>query len=144
MCWFYVKIAWTVIINLITRRHRSPAESVFFELMPVVEAKAYFRLVDRESAEELLKGREDGACLVRPFKEKDDTIKYVLSVYAEQKFFHLHIRQTVDGAFVIGLEKVIEKEFPSPIHCVDYYRQHNLRCINSSGNVVVNLRPISE
>ncbi|XP_059610838.1 uncharacterized protein LOC132257818 [Phlebotomus argentipes] len=144
MCCFYTKIAWTLIINLITRRERSSAESVVFELMPVVEAKPYFRLVDRESAEDLLKGGPDGACLVRPFKEKDESIKYVLSVYAQEKFFHLHLRQTPDGGFVVGLEKAIEKEFPSPIHCVDYYRHHNLRCINSSGNVVVTLKPISE
>ncbi|XP_055696595.1 uncharacterized protein LOC129797779 [Lutzomyia longipalpis] len=144
MCCFYVKIAWTLLINLITRRERSAAESSFFELMPVVEAKSYFRLVDRESAEDLLRGKQDGACLVRPFKEKDDSIKYVLSVYAQEKFFHLHLRQTVDGSFVIGLEKAIEKEFSSPIHCVDYYRHNNLRCINSSGNVVVTLKPISE
>lgn len=70
MCCFYAKIAWTLIINLITRRERSPVESMFFELMPVVEAKPYFRLVDRESAEDLLRGGIDGACLVRPFKER--------------------------------------------------------------------------
>lgn len=70
MCWFYVKIAWTLLINLITRRERSATESPFFELMPVVEAKSYFRLVDRESAEDLLRGRPDGSCVVRPFKEK--------------------------------------------------------------------------
>lgn len=75
---------------------------------------------------------------------QDDAIKYVLSVYAQEKFFHMHLRQTVEGTYVIGLEKAIEKDFPSPIHCVDYYRHHNLRCINSLGNVVVTLKPICE
>lgn len=34
------------------------------------EQEPYFRLVDRETAEEILKNRVDGSFLIRPYKEK--------------------------------------------------------------------------
>jgi len=34
-----------------------------------IETESYYRTIDRTTAEDILIGREDGACLVRPFKE---------------------------------------------------------------------------
>ena len=42
-----------------------------------IETEAYYRTVDRATAEDILLGREDGTCLVRPYKETVIQFKYI-------------------------------------------------------------------
>lgn len=45
-------------------------EPVLTDLDVPIENEAYFRAVDRTAAEDILKDRIDGSCLVRPYKQK--------------------------------------------------------------------------
>lgn len=45
-------------------------EPVLTDIDLPIENEAYFRAVDRAAAEEILKDRIDGSCLVRPYKQK--------------------------------------------------------------------------
>ena len=43
-----------------------------------IETEPYYRTVDRATAEDILLGREDGTCLVRPYKEAVIQFKYLV------------------------------------------------------------------
>lgn len=45
-------------------------EPVLSDIDAPIENEAYFRAVDRAAAEEILRDRIDGSCLVRPYKQK--------------------------------------------------------------------------
>ncbi|XP_004534389.1 uncharacterized protein LOC101451543 isoform X1 [Ceratitis capitata] len=109
-----------------------------------IETENYYRLVDRATAEEILNdGREDGSCLVRPFKETDASIKYVVTVYAQNQFFHLFIRQINGKDFYgIGQQKTHEKRFSSPSEIIDFYSSNTLQCTNKNISVNLVLKPI--
>ncbi|XP_039970967.1 uncharacterized protein LOC120782658 [Bactrocera tryoni] len=108
-----------------------------------IETEHYYRLVDRASAEHILNFREDGACLVRPFKEADLSIKYIVTVYAQQQYFHLFIRQ-LNGkdSYSIGQQKPNEKIFKSPSDIIDFYSLNALQCTNKNISVCLVLKPI--
>lgn len=45
-------------------------EPVLTDIDVPIENEPYFRAVDRAAAEEILRDRIDGSCLVRPYKQK--------------------------------------------------------------------------
>ncbi|XP_067619769.1 uncharacterized protein [Eurosta solidaginis] len=108
-----------------------------------IETEQYYRLVDRASAEDILSGRDDGSCLVRPFKETDLSIKYIVTVFAQQQYFHLFIRQ-INGKnlYGIGQQKPNEKTFNSPSDIVDFYSCNPLQCTNKNSSISLLLKPI--
>ncbi|XP_055907873.1 uncharacterized protein LOC129942817 [Eupeodes corollae] len=109
-----------------------------------IETEAYYRTVDRKAAEELLTCHEDGACLVRPYKEQDISIKYVVTVYAQQNYFHLYIRKILGTEmYGIGQAKPCEKLFNAPSDIIDYYRLNPLLCTNKKISISLKLIPIS-
>ncbi|XP_022211099.2 uncharacterized protein LOC111066653 [Drosophila obscura] len=109
-----------------------------------IETEAYYFTVDRPTAERMLAGREDGACLVRPFKATDVCIKYIVSICVGDQFYHLFVRQ-VDRRqrYAIGQKKLHERIFGSPHEIVEFYAEHPLLCTNKSRSQCVRLTPIS-
>ncbi|XP_034488416.1 uncharacterized protein LOC117792394 [Drosophila innubila] len=109
-----------------------------------IETESYYFTVDRVMAERMLADREDGACLVRPFKATDLCIKYIVSIYADQQYYHLFVRQ-IDGRqrYGIGQFKPHERHFPSPCHIIEFYAEHALLCTNKQRSQSIFLRPIS-
>ncbi|KAH8417564.1 hypothetical protein KR222_001926, partial [Zaprionus bogoriensis] len=109
-----------------------------------IETESYYFTVDRVKAEHMLAGQESGACLVRPFKATDVCIKYIVSIYADQQYYHLFIRQIGEGQhYAIGQSKPHERQFPSPCHIVEFYAEHPLLCTNKERTQSILLRPIS-
>ncbi|XP_061386564.1 uncharacterized protein LOC133321489 [Musca vetustissima] len=108
-----------------------------------IETEPFYRTVDRATAEDILTGREDGTCLVRPYKEEDISIKYIVSIYAQQQFFHLFIRQ-IPGTelFAIGQEKRQERLYQSPNDIIEFYKHNTLQCTNKECSLSVVLKPI--
>uniref|UniRef100_A0A1I8MSL7 SH2 domain-containing protein n=1 Tax=Musca domestica TaxID=7370 RepID=A0A1I8MSL7_MUSDO len=108
-----------------------------------IETEPFYRTVDRATAEEILTGREDGTCLVRPYKEEDISIKYIVSIYARKQFFHLFIRQ-IPGTelFAIGQEKREERLYQTPNDIIEFYRHNTLQCTNKECTLSLVLRPI--
>ncbi|ALC46244.1 CG15529 [Drosophila busckii] len=109
-----------------------------------IETESYYFTVDRATAEHMLAERENGACLVRPFKASDLYIKYVVSIYADQQYYHLFVRQ-IDGRqrYGIGQLKAYERHFASPCEIIEFYMQHALLCSNKQRSQSVQLKPIS-
>ncbi|XP_017131786.1 uncharacterized protein LOC108148961 [Drosophila elegans] len=109
-----------------------------------VEKEQYYFTVDRPTAERMLYGREDGSCLVRPFKAADQCIRYIVSIWAADQFYHLFVRQ-VDRRqrYAIGQQKSRERCFGSPSEIVEFYSTHPLLCTNKVRSQCVQLRPIS-
>lgn len=109
-----------------------------------VEKEQYYFTVDRPTAERMLHGREDGSCLVRPFKAADQWIRYIVSIWAADQYYHLFIRQ-VDRRqrYAIGQKKSQERCFGSPSEIVEFYTEHPLLCTNKVRSQCVQLRPIS-
>lgn len=46
-----------------------------------IETEPFYRTVDRATAEDILTGREDGTCLVRPYKEEASKILNYQLIY---------------------------------------------------------------
>ncbi|BFF93136.1 uncharacterized protein DMAD_11038 [Drosophila madeirensis] len=109
-----------------------------------IETEAYYFTVDRPTAERMLSGREDGACLVRPFKATDICIKYIVSICVGDQFYHLFVRQ-IDRRqrFAIGQKKLHERIFGSPREIVQFYAENPLLCTSKSRSQCVRLMPIS-
>lgn len=131
-----------------------------------IETEPFYRTVDRATAEDILTGREDGTCLVRPYKEEaskilhsqliyinfkilfslnsqDISIKYIVSIFAQNQFFHLFIRQ-IPGSelFAIGQEKRQERLYQTPNDIIDFYTCNTLQCTNKECTLSLMLKPI--
>lgn len=109
-----------------------------------IETETYYFTVDRAMAEHMLSDREDGSCLVRPFKATDLCIKYIVSIYADKEYYHLFVRQ-IDGRprYGIGQCKPHERHFPSPCDIIEFYTKHALLCTNKQRSQSIFLKPIS-
>ncbi|EDV93214.1 uncharacterized protein LOC6563773 [Drosophila grimshawi] len=109
-----------------------------------IETEPYYFTVDRAMAEHMLSERENGACLVRPFKATDVCIKYIVSICADRQFYHLFVRQ-IDGRqrYAIGQMKPQERVFPTPYAIIEFYEEHPLLCTNKERSQSVLLKPIS-
>ncbi|XP_049536974.1 uncharacterized protein LOC125951892 [Anopheles darlingi] len=102
-------------------------------LNDTVELQPFYYDVDRRQCELLLKDRPDGTCLVRPFKLKHETIRYILSIRATETYFHLFIRHAGNnGMYALGLEKQHEKRFKFATDIVHYYQLHSLECTRAT------------
>ncbi|XP_055385152.1 uncharacterized protein LOC129614527 [Condylostylus longicornis] len=120
-----------------------PALPPLPKLKPI-ESEPYYRIVDRFSAEEILRSRIDGSCLVRPYRQMDDIIKYIVTIYVKGNYFHLYIRYIAEKQkYGIGLKKPFEKLFNTPNEIINYYRINKLFCTNRTVNACVLLIPIS-
>lgn len=72
---------------------------------------------------------------------QDDIVKYIVSIYARENFFHLFIRIS-DGQYAIGQEKPDEKLFNKPADIINYYRLNRLLCTNKIVSMRFFLVPI--
>uniref|UniRef100_A0A182UBF1 SH2 domain-containing protein n=1 Tax=Anopheles melas TaxID=34690 RepID=A0A182UBF1_9DIPT len=98
-----------------------------------VELEPFYYDIDRRYCELLLRDRPAGTCIVRPFKLKHETIRYILSIRAPDTYFHLFIRHAgKNGMYALGLEKEQEKRFKFPTDIVRYYQAHLLECSRAS------------
>ncbi|XP_017871748.1 PREDICTED: uncharacterized protein LOC108619588 [Drosophila arizonae] len=109
-----------------------------------IETEQYYFTVDRSMAERMLYQREDGACLVRPFKATDVCIKYIVSIWAGGHYYHLFVRQIdMRQRFAIGQWKPHERHFSSPCEIIEFYAEHPLLCTNKERSHSVRLKPIT-
>lgn len=109
-----------------------------------VETEQYYFTVDRNTAERMLNGREDGSCLVRPFRAPDECIRYIVSIWSADQFYHLFVRQLDRRQrYAIGQKKPRERYFSSPSEIIEFYSEHPLLCTNKIRTQCVQLRPIS-
>ncbi|XP_050071154.1 uncharacterized protein LOC126559088 [Anopheles maculipalpis] len=108
-----------------------------------VELEPFYYDVDRRYSELLLKDRPVGTCIVRPFKLKHATIRYILSIRAPDTYFHLFIRHAgQNGMYALGLEKDQEKRFKFPTDIVRYYQIHLLECTRAQLVTKLQLQPL--
>uniref|UniRef100_A0A182T557 SH2 domain-containing protein n=1 Tax=Anopheles maculatus TaxID=74869 RepID=A0A182T557_9DIPT len=112
-------------------------------LNDTVELEPFYYDVDRRYSELLLKDRPVGTCIVRPFKLKHATIRYILSIRAPDTYFHLFIRHAgQNGMYALGLEKEQEKRFKFPTDIVRYYQVHLLECTRATLSTTLQLQPL--
>ncbi|XP_052863591.1 uncharacterized protein LOC128270231 [Anopheles cruzii] len=112
-------------------------------LNDTIELQPFYYDIDRRHSELLLKNRPEGTCLVRPFKIKHETIRYILSIRAESTYFHLFIRNAgQNGMYALGLEKRCEKRFKFPSDIVAYYQLHSLECTRATMLARLKLIPL--
>ncbi|XP_052890073.1 uncharacterized protein LOC128298363 [Anopheles moucheti] len=108
-----------------------------------VELEPFYYDVDRRYSELLLRDRPVGTCIVRPFKLKHATIRYILSIRAQNTYFHLFIRHAgQNGMYALGLEKEQEKRFKFPTDIVRYYQIHLLECTRAKESTTLQLQPL--
>ncbi|XP_053659698.1 uncharacterized protein LOC128708742 [Anopheles marshallii] len=108
-----------------------------------VELEPFYYDVDRRYSELLLRDRPVGTCIVRPFKLKHATIRYILSIRAPETYFHLFIRHAgKNGMYALGLEKEQEKRFKFPTDIVRYYQIHRLVCTRAKQSTTLQLQPL--
>uniref|UniRef100_A0A182VZD0 SH2 domain-containing protein n=1 Tax=Anopheles minimus TaxID=112268 RepID=A0A182VZD0_9DIPT len=108
-----------------------------------VELEPFYYDVDRRYCELLLKDRPVGTCIVRPFKLKHATIRYILSIRAADTYFHLFIRHAgTNGMYALGLEKEQEKRFKFPTDIVRYYQVNLLECTRAKKSIKLQLHPL--
>uniref|UniRef100_A0A182K9E5 SH2 domain-containing protein n=1 Tax=Anopheles christyi TaxID=43041 RepID=A0A182K9E5_9DIPT len=109
----------------------------------MVELEPFYYDVDRRYCEALLRDRPAGTCIVRPFKLKHETIRYILSIRAPNTYFHLFIRHAgKNGMYALGLEKEQEKRFKFPSDIVRYYQAHLLECTREKLCTKLQLQPL--
>uniref|UniRef100_A0A182PGM8 SH2 domain-containing protein n=1 Tax=Anopheles epiroticus TaxID=199890 RepID=A0A182PGM8_9DIPT len=112
-------------------------------LNDTVELEPFYYDIDRRHCELLLRDRPTGTCIVRPFKMKHATIRYILSIRAPDTYFHLFIRHAgKNGMYALGLEKEQERRFKFPTDIVRYYAVHLLECTRATTCVNVQLQPL--
>uniref|UniRef100_A0A182MB36 SH2 domain-containing protein n=1 Tax=Anopheles culicifacies TaxID=139723 RepID=A0A182MB36_9DIPT len=108
-----------------------------------VELEPFYYDVDRRYCEMLLRDRPVGTCIVRPFKLKHATIRYILSIRAAETYFHLFIRHAgKNGMYALGLEKEHEKRFKFPSDIVRYYQMNFLECTRAKTSIKLQLHPL--
>lgn len=76
------------------------------------------------------------------FIRQSTTIKFIVTVYAKEQFFHLYIRQ-IDGKYAMGQQKTNEIRFGKPVDIINYFRLNQLLCKNQHISVKVFLVPIA-
>uniref|UniRef100_A0A182QQL9 SH2 domain-containing protein n=1 Tax=Anopheles farauti TaxID=69004 RepID=A0A182QQL9_9DIPT len=108
-----------------------------------VELEPFYYDIDRRCSELLLRDRPVGTCIVRPFKLKHETIRYILSIRGTGTFYHLFIRHAgQNGMYALGLEKEQEKRFKFPTDIVRYYQAHSLQCTKAKESTKLLLLPL--
>ncbi len=71
---------------------------------------SWFHDLERNEAERMLKqiGR-DGVYLVRRSKRAGLSSPFTLTLYHNERIFHLNVRHRTDGLYALGMEKYKEK-----------------------------------
>ncbi|KAI0207259.1 hypothetical protein LSAT2_008067 [Lamellibrachia satsuma] len=86
----------------------------------------YFGSLVRQQATTKIEAlRQDGAYLVRD-STKDPNNPYTLSLFYQNKVWHLHIRIRTDDMFAIGSAKQDEECFTTIPELIDYHTDHNI------------------
>ncbi|KAK4874512.1 hypothetical protein RN001_013872 [Aquatica leii] len=99
--------------NLQTNIYESKHEGKFEITEP------FYQHVNRETAEELLQGKQNGTFIIRPSSHEVNI--GILSVTQDNKIFHLVIRQRKDTLIALGNEKCNEKTFKDLNSLINYY-----------------------
>lgn len=74
---------------------------------------------------------------------KNDSIKFITTVYAKEQFYHLYIREIREtGQYAMGQAKPDENHFDKPADIINFFRLHQLLCKNQHASVKVFLVPI--
>ncbi|CAH1956066.1 unnamed protein product [Acanthoscelides obtectus] len=134
MCWCF-KVFFHVLANLTSRACQETSQA-FYKMCCVFccwstigkestvqeiirEAREdFYKELTRQSAEELLRPRQNGTFVIRPSKSFH---LGVLSVIQDNRIFHLSIRKREDGLVALGNEKPDEKCFTSLDCLINYY-----------------------
>lgn len=70
----------------------------------------WYHEIERQKAEEIVKDlNESGSFVVRPSKRAGADNPYSLTIFYDEKVFHLNIRYRPDYTFALGKEKKKEK-----------------------------------
>ncbi|KAJ3644874.1 hypothetical protein Zmor_022575 [Zophobas morio] len=133
MCWCF-KVFCGVLTNL-TYRLYSESLDVLYKMCSLCccargrnnsrdcggvkdEKEEFYKDVEREVAEDLLKNKQFGTFIIRPSK---NCYLATLSVVQDDKIFHLNIRKRGDGLVALGTEKDNEKCFQDINSLINYY-----------------------
>ncbi|XP_031352418.1 uncharacterized protein LOC116177567 [Photinus pyralis] len=81
--------------------------------------ESFYKHVNRETAEELLQGKQNGTFIIRPSSQEPNI--GILSLTQDNKVFHLVIRQRTDALIALGQEKFNEKTFKDLNSLINYY-----------------------
>ncbi|KAL1497711.1 hypothetical protein ABEB36_008623 [Hypothenemus hampei] len=102
-------------------------------------SEAFYKDVNRETAEKLLKNKQNGTFIIRP----SQTSKLgTLSVVQDSKIFHLNIRRRdQDNCVALGQEKNNEKCFRSVNSLINYYISNYLILSSNGARVLTLLLP---
>lgn len=97
-----------------------PKEESVEDLM--LTSYSWFHDLERNEAERMLKqiGR-DGVYLVRRSKRAGLSSPFTLTLYHNERIFHLNVRHRTDGLYALGMEKYKEKTFASVAELVEHH-----------------------
>ncbi|XP_040079623.1 B-cell linker protein isoform X1 [Ixodes scapularis] len=108
------------------------APSVILEQQNTLEGYHWFHNVEREDVDACLNDLGNGAYLVRVSRRGGDNNPYTLSIYYQDRLFHLNIRRRTDNTYALGTEKPLEKTFASILDLIEYH-QHEPIILTSRG-----------
>lgn len=88
-----------------------------------LQSHPWFHEIERQAAEEVVKGlNESGSFVVRPSKRAGADNPYSLTIFHDEKLFHLNIRRRPDDTFALGKEKKKEKTFLSVADLISFHQ----------------------
>ncbi|CAN7990369.1 unnamed protein product [Ixodes hexagonus] len=99
------------------------APPVLLEQQNTLEGYHWFHNIEREDVDSYLNDLGNGAYLVRVSRRGGDNNPYTLSIYYQDRLFHLNIRRRSDSTYALGTEKPLEKSFPSILELIEYHQQ---------------------
>lgn len=108
------------------------APPVILEQQDTLEGYHWFHNVEREDVDACLNDLGNGAYLVRVSRRGGDNNPYTLSIYYQDRLFHLNIRRRSDNTYALGTEKPLEKTFASILDLIEYH-QHEPIILTSRG-----------
>nr|XP_049705057.1 uncharacterized protein LOC110380790 [Helicoverpa armigera] len=102
--------------------------------LPVpVENEPYYMNVDRQEAQNLLRGQPDGTFILRPSSQPDHA--YTLSVSCANAVHNVGIRRRPDGRLALGFARRGEQSFVSVTSLLRHHRKRRLLLV-AGGDVI--------
>ncbi|CAG9794924.1 unnamed protein product [Diatraea saccharalis] len=100
--------------------------------LPVpVENEPYYMNIDREEAENLLKGYADGTFVLRPSSQSNHV--YTLSVCCSNAVHNVGVRRRPDGRLALGFARRGERSFTSVSSLLRHHRRRRLLLVAAGG-----------
>ncbi|RZB41476.1 SH2 domain containing protein [Asbolus verrucosus] len=101
----------------------------------------FYKDVSRDTAENLLKNKQNGTFIIRPSKNSN---LGTLSLIQDNKMFHLNIRRREDDLITLGTEKPNEKCFQDINSLINYYISNYLVLYSNGEKTLTLLLPYME